>query len=276
MIQFAATVGGFYVVFVVVLFVFQRSLIYHPHDETPDPAAYGVPEMQVVFLDTADGLTLRSWYRPNADRRPTIVYFIGNGGHIGHRADKVRPYLDAGYGVLLAGYRGYGGNEGSPSEAGLFADGEAALAFLEAQGVDRASVVVYGESLGTAVAVQLAGRAGGGPRFGAVVLEAPFTSMADAAAYHYPYVPARYLVRDRYDSLSRIGGLSAPLLVVHGEDDRTVPPAQGRRLFAAAPAPKQHAWIAGAGHNDLYDHGAAAVILRFIDEAIAPNGGDPR
>ncbi|MGF1640179.1 MAG: alpha/beta hydrolase, partial [Rhodospirillales bacterium] len=166
-------VAAGYVVVVGAMFAFQRSMLYLPSTTTPLPATSGVPEMRPVGLVTADGLDLVAWYRPAAEGHPTIVYFHGNGGHIGHRGSKVRPYLDAGYGLLLVSYRGYGGNPGRPSEEGLYRDGRAALAFLGTHGVPPARTVLYGESLGTGVAVHIAAeRARAMQPVGALVLEA--------------------------------------------------------------------------------------------------------
>ncbi len=188
------------------------------------------------------------------------MYLHGNAGNIAGRAPKVRRFLDRGYGVLLVGYRGYGGNPGAPSEQGLMADGGAALDFLAARGVGAAHTVLLGESLGSAVAVALASARA----VGAVILEAPFTSVAEVGQRAYPFLPVRLLIEDRFDSLDRIGRVEAPLLIVHGEEDRVVPVAQGRRLLAAAKAPKQGVFLPHAGHNDLLRHGSVEVALEFL------------
>jgi len=200
------------------------------------------------------------------DGSKTIVYFHGNGGHIGYRGGKVRPYLDAGYGMLLVSYRGYGGNPGSPTEDGLYADGHAAMAFLAEQGVAPGQTVVYGESLGTGVAVQIAlDQARAGTPVEAVVLEAPFTSTVDAGSNHYPWLPVRWLMKDRFDSLSKIAGIQAPLLIIHGGRDRVVPFRQGKALYAEAVAPKESLWIPDADHNDLEAYCANEKVLEFIE-----------
>ncbi len=248
-----------------VLFLTQRRLMYLPDRAPPDVALAGVPELSPVAINTTDGLTLLAWYRPaTAQDLPTLVYFHGNAGHIGHRGAKARPFLDAGYGVLLLAWRGYGGNAGSPSEEGLYHDGRAALDFLVQSGVPLSEIVLYGESLGTGVAVQMATER----RVGAVVLEAPFTSAVDVAAHHYWYLPARYLVLDRFDSMAKIGRVGAPLFIVHGERDRIVPVAFGRALFEAAADPNEASFFPAAGHNDLYDHGAAEAIIDFLDRTM--------
>jgi uncharacterized protein len=268
MINAITVVIGVYTAVVGALYLIQRELIYYPGHNMRSPVASGMPEMHPVEVTAGDGITLISWYSPARDVKPTIIYFQGNAGNISDRAYKARPYLDAGFGLLLAGYRGYGGNPGNPTEDGLYADGRAQLAFLAGKGVGPEQWVLYGESLGGGVALQLALEQAAKTPVAAVVLESPFTSMGDAAAAHYPFVPARTLVKDRFDSLDKIGRIRTPLFVAHGEDDNVVPVAQGKRLFQAARTPKESHWIAGAGHNDLYDHGAAAMVIAFLDRMV--------
>ncbi|MEE8279172.1 MAG: alpha/beta hydrolase, partial [Alphaproteobacteria bacterium] len=228
LVIYGALVGG--------LFLVQRQLMYFPDTRTPEPARAGVPEMREVALTTEDGLRLMAWYRPaQTPDGPVIVFFHGNAGNIGNRGAKIRPFIVAGFGVMLLSYRGYGGNPGSPTEEGLNRDGRAALEFLSNNGVPSRRAVLYGESLGSGVAVEMATER----PVGGVVLEAPFTSVADVAASQFFFVPARYLVRDRFDSLSKIDAIGAPLLILHGERDRTIPVRYGRRLFAAARQPKK-------------------------------------
>jgi hypothetical protein len=176
------------------------------------------------------------------------------------RVDKLRRYVEAGHGVLLVEYRGYGGNPGSPSESGLYLDGRAAIDFLAARGVAPDRIVLYGESLGGAVAIELARDRD----FAAIVLEAPFTSLVDVGARAYPWLPIRLLARDRYDNLAKIAGLRAPLIVVHGEADRLVPPAMGRALLAATAGPAHGIFIAGADHDDIVGAGAPDRILPLL------------
>jgi len=250
-----------YVGFIAVLYTAQRSLLYHPDQSIPDPAAYDVPQMTAIRVGTADGYALLAWWRPpTAQENPVLVYFHGNAGHIGERADKIRDYLDAGFGVLLLSYRYNAGSGGEPGEDALLADGRAAMTFLKAQGIAGRRIVVYGESLGTAVAVAMAAT----HEVGAVVLEAPYGSMAELAQYHYWYAAARWLIRDRFDSMARIGAIGAPLLVVHGRLDRLIPPRFGQTLYDAAPQPKEIHLIEQAQHNDLLDYGLPQIVLRFI------------
>lgn len=254
-----------YGVLVGALYAGQRSLLYLPSSDRPLPAASGVHEMAVVTLATGDGLALQAWYAAAEPGRPTIVYLHGNGGHIGMRAARVRPYLNSGLGLLLVEYRGYGGNPGQPTEDGLYADGRAGLAYLAARGVPFGSMVLYGESLGTTVAVQLASeRARAGSPVGAVILDAPLSSVTEVAAHHYPLVPVRWLLKDRFEAVAAIASINAPLLIAHGDADDVVPIRYGRALFAAALEPKESLWIAGGGHMNLDALGLPEAALDFI------------
>ena len=253
-----------YGVMVLVLYAAQRGLIYFPSTMTPGPPATGVTEVQ---YRTDDGLDLSGWYAPSSACRATIVYFQGNAGHYGDRLPKVGFLLNEGYGVLLVGYRGYGGNAGRPSETGLYADGRAAIAWLTAQVDPAERIVLYGESLGSGVASMMAAE----NDVSAVVLEAPFTSVTDVARTRFPIFPVDLLLRDRFDSLSRIADVDAPLLVIHGRRDGTVPFRFGQRLFDAAHHPKRATWFDDAGHNDLYEFGAAEPVLAFLADLPAQN-----
>ncbi len=260
MLYFLLAAGLAYCGLVALMFLFQRNLMYHPSANLMAPVDYGVPEMRQVTLNTEDGLALTAWYRSALEGRQTLVYLHGNGGHIGHRAGKVKPYLNDGYGLLLVGYRGYGANPGTPTEKNLIKDGAAGLRFLEKTGVPTNHIVLYGESLGTGVATALAQR----KTISALILEAPFTSIADVSQHRYFYLPAGYLVKDRFDSTKRIKRLKAPLLIIHGERDRVVPWKFGRALFNLAPEPKSFISISKASHNNLYEFGVESKVIDFM------------
>jgi hypothetical protein len=247
------------------VYVTQRSFIYLPDARRPDLVASGATEtFATVTLTAADGIATVSWYRAANAGRPTLVLFQGNAGNIADRVFKVVPFLQEGWGVLLVGYRGYGGNPGQPTEAGLYADGRAALDYLVQQGVVPGWLVLYGESLGSGVAVQMATEI----RTGALVLEAPFTSLADMAQRQFPYFPARWLVIDRFASLAKIGSIPTPLLILHGERDAIVPVDLGRRLFEAANEPKALHVFPEPGHVDLYDYGAERAVIEFVEKMV--------
>jgi fermentation-respiration switch protein FrsA (DUF1100 family) len=253
-------IGGYFCM-LLLLFMAQRSLIYHPSRALPIPASYGVPELSVVEVPTRDKLKLHAWWRPPVGPdKATIVYLHGNAGHLGDRASKVRPYLDNGYGVLLVSYRYNAGAGGQPNEEGLYLDGRAAYDFVIQQGIAADRIVMYGESLGSGIVTKVASE----NPVGAVVLEAPYSSIADVAQTHYWYVPARWLLLDTFPSIDRINRVAAPLLILHGEADGVIPPRFGRMLFDAAAQPKEAHFVPGGGHANLYDFGAGRVVLDFV------------
>lgn len=246
------------------LYLFQRHLLYFPDPTRPQLGALAQLGVREVELTTADGLSLLSWYLPPRSGRPVVAYFHGNGGHIGYRAERLRRFAGGGYGVLMLEYRGYGGNPGTPTEAGLHADAAAALDFLAQQGITPDRLVLYGESLGSGVAVQLAGQRA----IAGLILESPFTSVAEVAQCRYPFVPASLLVRDRFESLSVIGKVRAPILVLHGARDRVVPVRFGRALLDAAPQPKEGWFAPEAGHGNLPRFGAFEAVIGFLERRV--------
>lgn len=274
--QFLIVAVGAYVLVVGLVFLGQRHLMYHPGGVAGLPADAGLEAAREVRVSTADRLVLLSWFLAPAPDRPVVLYFHGNAGTIADRAYKARLLAAGGYGVMLAEYRGYGGNSGRPTEAGLYADARANLSWLADQGYGPENIVIYGESLGTGVAVQAAHLlAQAGTPVQGLVLEAPFTTMADAAGVHYPWLPTGLLTRDRYDSGAKIAAVKCPVLIIHGSADRVVPQDQGRRLFDLAAAPKTAAWLPGAGHGDVYDFGAGEAVLGFLAKVPGPNGDRP-
>ena len=256
------TTLGVYLLLMAAVFVMQRSLLYPAARQVPNLAAHDVAGLSEVATQTPDGLTLRHWYVPPAEAgAPVLVVFHGNAGHLGDRVPKLVEIIEAGFGVLFAGYRGYSGNPGKPTEDDLTADARLLLDWLAEQGVPAERTVIYGESLGTGIAVKMAAER----EFAGVILESPYTSIAEVAQTHYWYLPAKWLVLDKWDSMARIGDIRAPLLVLHGARDKTVPTRYGRRLFAAAPEPKELLILDGGAHNDLYDHPQVAErVIAFL------------
>jgi pimeloyl-ACP methyl ester carboxylesterase len=226
--------------FVALLYLTQRSLQYHPETFRTPPGAAGFPEAEEVVLDTADGERVIVWHVPTRGEQPVVLYFHGNGASLRWRVERFRELTADGTGLIALSYRGYGGSSGSPSEAGFFADANAAYAFAIAR-YPAERIVLWGESLGSGVAVALAAD----KPVGHVVLESPFTSAVDVGAERYWFAPVRLLMKDQFRSDLRIGKVTAPVLVLHGE-----------RLYAMINAPKQFVGFPGLGHNDL---GAQAV-----------------
>lgn len=250
---------GLYVLICLVLYFTQRSLIY-----IQDTVRYERLEgAQSVSVRTADGLDILGWYFPPVDEtKYVLVHFHGNGPQGAVRVPKLQAYLDNGYGLLLAEYRGYGGNPGSLSEGGLYEDGRAYLRWLNDYAripLDR--VVLYGESLGSGPAVQMA------TEFDAraLVLEAPFSSMLDMARFRYPFIPVRWMLKDKYLNLAKIRDIDMNLLVLHGVKDSVIPYSQAEALSVWALEPKEFVSFPEAGHNNLYEYGAARHVLGFMD-----------
>jgi pimeloyl-ACP methyl ester carboxylesterase len=250
-----------YAVIAVAAFVLQRRLMYFPDPERVTPASFNLPGVTERIIDAPDGARLIAWYAPPAPGQPTILYFHGNAGNLASRSERVRRYVQRGYGVLFLSYRSYGGSTGTPSESANVADALLAYQALLADGVDPEDIIVYGESLGSGVATQVAAQV----PVGGLVLDAPYTSIVDVAALAYPYLPVRPFMLDRYETLRYLPKVKAPLLVLHGEDDRVIPVAMGKAVYAAANAPKEIATFPRAGHSDHHVYGSYDELFRWID-----------
>ncbi|OAN53781.1 alpha/beta hydrolase [Magnetospirillum moscoviense] len=260
-----ALVAG-YLVLVAATALFQRSMIYHPGRTRPEPAAVGLPEMVSLQVSSADGWLVTGWYAPpTKPDRVTIVFYHGNSGTIADRAAKARRLLDAGHGVLLAGYRGFGGNPGNPTEAGLVMDGRAALHWLIGKGIPQSRIVLYGESLGTGIVTRLAGEL---EDLAGVILEAPFTCLPDLAPSYLLPGLARLLMADRFDNRVQIGAVTAPLLLLHGELDDLVPASMGKEILGRAQSAREKhgLFLPETGHNDIWDKGGADAVMEFLAE----------
>jgi len=263
----------------------QRKLIYVPQRETITPAMAGAlaGRLSEVETRTADGLTLKGWLveprqpaAPPGDER-LIVYFQGNAAHRGRRALQFGLLSDLGCRVLIVDYRGYGENPGSPSEPGLREDARSCWKYArEALRTPPERILLFGESLGGGVATQLAAElCQQGTPPGGLIIRASFSSLVDAAAHHYPFLPVHWFLFDRFDSVQQIAQVTAPVLVMHGDRDEIIPLEQGRRLFAAAPersangVAKRFQLLAGARHNDIMHVAAdqvASALRQFLQD----------
>jgi fermentation-respiration switch protein FrsA (DUF1100 family) len=254
--------GGYLCALVVLLFA-QRSIIFPiPQTMRTTPEAAGFPQAEEHILPTADGEKVIVWHVPAKPGHPVVLYFHGNGDYLAGFFGRFRDMTSDGTGIVALSYRGYAGSSGQPSERGLLRDAAAAYAFTAARySADR--IVVWGFSLGTGVAVALAAE----HPVGKLILEAPYTSIADVAAAAFRFLPVRWLIRDPFRSDQRIARVTAPLLIMHGERDPTVPLRFGACLFALAYEPKQFVRFSEGGHNDLDDYGAIETARQFIGPA---------
>jgi len=258
---FIAAAAG-YVGLGALMFLAQRALMYFPDRQRTPPTAAGLPQAEEVVLDTADGEKVIAWHVPPRGDKPVVLYFHGNGGALNLRVDRFSRIVAQGVGLLALSYRGYGGSTGRPTEAGLIEDARAAYAFASAR--YPAQIVLWGESLGTGVAVALAAE----KPVNKLILDAPFTSAADIAAAHYWFFPVRLLMRDTFRSDLRIARVTAPVLILHGEADVVVPIIFGERLLGMIPGKKQMVRFAGGEHVDLDRHGAIDAALKFLAEPL--------
>ena len=247
----------------------QRMLLYHPDPTRVAPAAVGLKSVEEVAIEAPDGVAIISWYGRALPGQPTILYFHGNGSNLAGRAGRVGEYMAKGRGIMMMSYRGYSGSGGKPTEGDNFADARRAYDWLRAEGVAADDIILYGESLGSGVAVKLATEV----PVGGIILDAPFTSIADVGTRIYPYLPVRTFLFDCYDNRSRIGDIRAPLLIVHGDRDELIPIEMGRELYRKASEPKEFAAITGGGHNDHHLFGSYDVIQAWMDVRFPARGG---
>ncbi len=267
MISLAIFVAIIYLAMAAFMYVAQRNLQYFPQQSVEAgieaPAEYGLDGFSVASIHTGDGETLVSWLAlpPKADA-PVIFYMLGNAGTMGDRAERFRLLHEQGFGVLALSWRGYGGSTGSPTEKGLVEDGRAAMKFLQEQGISAARIILFGESLGTGVATQLAANPETAPL--AIILDSPFTSAADVARLRYWYLPVGLLMKDQFRSLDFAPRVTVPVFVLHGTADRIVPYVQGRRLFEAFTAPKEFLTLQDGNHIDPLTEVSWGAIKAFL------------
>ena len=226
---------------------FQKRLTYFPESLGPSERIALSPRDREVWIEIPETGRIHGIYREGESGRLTVLFLHGNAGNVVRWKGVHDGFAAMDFGILTIDYPGFGRSEGSPSEEALYASAHAAVKFLRDFGVDSKDVVIFGKSLGTAVAVEL-GASGG---FAGVILESPFTSLAAAGKEHYWFVPVSLLLRERYESISRIGNVRCPLLMVIGSRDKLIPPAQSMELFSEAGEPKEVFRVEGAGHNDI-------------------------
>ena len=258
-----------YAAFALAMYHGQHRLVYRLDARRVPPGRIGLPGVEEVTLKVPSGERLIAWHGKAEAGKPTILYFHGQAGNLARRADRVRRYSAAGLGILIVAYRGFSGSTGRPGEQANVADGVFAFDWLVARGIKAEDIVVYGESLGTGVAAQVAGQR----EVSGVVLDSPFTALTDVAAQRHPLLPVRRFLFDRYETLVHAAKVTAPVLVLHGEDDQVVPAPMGRRVFEAMPGPKRLITYAGGRHLDHGKFGSFDAVLRFLRErARLPEG----
>ena len=246
-----------------VVYAMQRTLVFSAVTERILPDASTNPRMEEITLKNKAGERLFSWHGQAPANRPTVLYLHGNGGSVGTRQSVQRQFLEKDYGIFMAGYPGYGGSDGAPTEAGLLEAAELAYRHLIESGVAAKQIIIFGESLGSSVATQLAKKVSAS----ALVLAAPMHSIREIAKAQYPFLAIGLLLKDPFLTFEHIGDVDEPVLVFHGSADQAIPIDSGKRLFALANEPKQFHTIDSAGHNNLFDFG----IIELLDQFLAEN-----
>jgi fermentation-respiration switch protein FrsA (DUF1100 family) len=238
----------------------ERNFIFFPTREYAfSPSERGLSPEDVYF-STPDGIKLHAWFIKAKGDSPVVLWFHGNAGNISDRVENARFLFDRGLSLFMPDYRGYGKSEGIPSEKGIYMDGQASYDDLvTAAGVAPENLIIFGRSLGTCVAVYVASKS----KCAGVILESAFTNMADMAQSNFPIVPGLGGFKDKFNSISRIPSVTAPVLFIHGDEDEIVPYKLGRRLFEGATAEKEFYTIHGAHHNDVYNLGGKEYFDRF-------------
>lgn len=266
-LKLTALTIALYLVVVAFFYFTQRRLLYYPTHIYTALAGVGANKaFREISVRTDDGVDLKAWYAPASQQSFTIVFFHGNADSLGTAAQVADPFVRAGYGFLIAEYRGYSGLRGSPSEAGLYSDARALLRELLAHGVESRHIILFGHSLGTGVAVQMASEF----RVGGLMLLAPYLSIPEVARTKFPFLPTSWLTLDRFDSEKKIASIRVPLLIVNGSEDEVIPPAQGLKLFSLAHEPKEFHSLPLRGHNDAFDD-FTRLSLSWIKRACHAN-----
>ena len=249
-----------YIVLIIFIYFYQRNLLYHPSENNyqNDKIQFKYDE---IFINVDEEIQLKSWIiKKDFKKLKTLVIFHGNAGHLSNRIYKLNELYKLDINILLISWRGFSGNKGSPTENNLYSDAKASINWLNEQGVNNGQIILYGESLGSGVAVEL----GKENNFNSIILESPFTSIENSAKIYYPYLPVRLLLKDRYDSISKIKMIKTPILIMHGKKDDVVPFSMGKELFEKANNPKQSYFTNEDDHMMEFNSSLLGEIEDFI------------
>ena len=249
-----------YTTVLIFLYIFQRNLMYNPNENNYFGDKLEV-EIEKVKITTSDNLNLLGWFH-NKDLKKfkTIVYFHGNAGKLDNRIYKLNHFKNMDVNFLIIAWRGFSGNKGKPSEKGLYEDGKSTIEFLKNLGVNEKDIIIYGESLGTGIATEIAQN----DKFAGLILETPFTSMIAAAKNFYPYIPVGLLLKDKYKNDKKIKNINIPLLVMHGEADQIVPFWMGKKIYEIANQPKYSYFTKYDDHMMEFDENLVLALNSFI------------
>jgi len=254
---------SFYLLLLIIVFFFQGSLLYHPSVDNylEDQAAREPTEVEKIKITTKDKIDLVGWfYNKNLENFKTILFFHGNAGSLANRTYKLNHFKDLNLNFLIIAWRGFNENKGKPNEIGLYEDAESAIRWLKMKGIDEKNIILYGESLGTGVAVEIAQN----KNYAGVILESPFTSMVNMGKRYYPFFPVRFLLRDKFESYKKIPNISVPVLIMHGKVDKIVPYDMGKKMYELANEPKFFYSQEYGDHMVEYDEKLLLALKKFI------------
>ncbi len=255
----------FYALIVIIVFFFQRNLLYHPsiNNYLNDNQNNNEPtEIEKVKIITRDKIKLNGWFYfdTNVDSK-TILFLHGNAGSLENRTYKLNHFKDLNLNFLIIAWRGFSGNKGKPNEKGLYEDAESAINWLKERGVKEKNIILYGESLGTGVAVEIAQ----GKNYGGIILESPFTSMVNMGKKYYPFFPVKFLLKDKFESNKKINKINIPIFIIHGKVDKIVPYKMGQKMYELANEPKYFYPQEYGDHMVEYDEKLLLTLKRFIE-----------
>ena len=253
----------FYILLTIIVFFFQRNLLYHPTVDNylNDNLAAEPTEIEKVKITTGDKIDLTGrFYNKNIKEFKTIVFFHGNAGSLKNRTYKLNHFKDLNVNFLIIAWRGFSGNMGKPNEVGLYEDARSAISWLNMRGIQDENIILYGESLGTAVAIEVAQN----KNYAGVILESPFTSMINMGKKYYPFFPISFLLKDKYESNKKINKVSCPVLIIHGKVDKIVPYTMGEKMYEVANQPKFFYSQEYGDHMVEYNEKLLSALRKFI------------
>ena len=260
LLQLVLIIVFLYFFVLVFLYFYQRNLLYHPNENNYSGDKISV-DIKKVKIQTSDNIELLGWYHEkNLRDYKTLVYFHGNAGTLENRIHKLNHFQDMNINFLIIAWRGFSGNNGKPTEQGLYEDGKSAINWLAKKGIDEKNLVIYGESLGTGVATHLSQN----KNYAGIILETPFTSMVDAAKIFYPYIPVNLLLKDRFENYKKVKNINSPILVMHGEIDQIVPFSMGKKIYELANEPKYSYFTKYDNHMMEYDEKLVLALKSFL------------
>jgi len=249
-----------YIFILISTYFFQRNLLYHPGENNYFGDELSV-SIEKIKIKTNDNIELMSWYhKKNSNDYKTILFLHGNAGSLENRIHKINHFKDIEVNFLIVSWRGFNGNKGKPTETGLYEDARSALRWLKDKGIDEKNIIIYGESLGTGIAVEVAQN----KKFAGIILESPFTSMINAGKNKYPFLPVRFLLKDKYESEKKIKNIKSPILIMHGKVDNIVPFYMGQQMYELANEPKYYYFSDYDNHMMEYNENLLKVLKKFI------------